>query len=134
MRKLALALLIASTPAAAQNAVEPSHEVRFEGVTFTCGKTNDPQAPRRFMYATPSAKYLPVHEPVPEDPKAGSWSIVYRIICEKENRRPITQAEFISPQPKRTGSRRRVRGSGRIHSARALITRSTLAPATLTAQ
>ena len=81
MRTLALAILIAAVPAAAQNTTAPPREVFFEGIKFTCGQSSD--VARRFMYATPSAKYLPADEPLPEDPKAASWSIVYRIICEQ---------------------------------------------------
>ena len=109
MRKLALAILIAATPAAAQNAVEFSHEVRFQSVTFTCGQTNDAQ-PRRFMYATPSAKHLPMYEPLPDDAKAQSWAIVYRMICENAYVRqartpsPITEAALVNSQSK--GARR----------------------------
>ena len=81
MRKLALVILIAATPAAAQNTTEPPREVYFHGVKFTCGQSHE--GARRFISATPSAKYLPVDEPRPEDPNAASWSIVYRIICEE---------------------------------------------------
>ena len=95
MRKLALVILIAASPAAAQNTTQPPHEVYFHGMKFTCGQSYE--GSRRFVYATPSAKYLPVDEPRPEDPNAASWSIVYRIICEQAyerqtaNRRSATK-------------------------------------------
>ncbi len=76
MRILALAILIAAVPAAAQNTTAPPREVYFEGIKFACGQSSEGK--RRFMYATPSAKYLPADEPLPEDPKAASWSIVYQ--------------------------------------------------------
>jgi len=100
MRILALAILIAAVPAAAQNTTAPPREVYFEGIKFACGQSSEGR--RRFMYATPSAKYLPADEPLPEDPKAASWSIVYGIICDQAyarqtaNRYPTKEAAAVT--------------------------------------
>jgi hypothetical protein len=112
MRKLALAILVAATPAVAQNGSDVSYEVRFKGVTFTCGQTGESEGSRRFMYATPSARYLPVLEPASEDANAQSWSIVHKIICEQAferqaaNRREVKAAAVVDPKAKPVSSRK----------------------------
>jgi hypothetical protein len=82
MRKLALALLIAATPAAAQSVGDQIYQVSFQSVTFTCGSIEHNGQAQRLLHATHKIN-LPVYEPAPNDPAARQWSIVYRIICER---------------------------------------------------
>ena len=80
MRKLALAILFAITPAAAESRTEPSHQVSFQGITFACGQKSEGS---RFMYAVSAARYLPVNEPPSGEPGARSWAVVFRSICDE---------------------------------------------------
>ena len=50
---------------------------------------------RRFMHSTPTAKYVPEFEPLPEDPGARSWLIVYGILCEGGTQRTNVSAAHI---------------------------------------
>ena len=91
--KHSLAILIATTiPAMAANNVLSSHEVRFEGDTFICGKMMDSGKVRQFIHSTPVAKYLPEYEPAASDPRAKSWAITYRDICEVGHPQPNVTA------------------------------------------
>ncbi len=108
MRKLALAILFAITPAAAESRTEPSHQVSFQGITFTCGQKSEGS---RFMYAVPAARYLPVNEPPSGEPGARSWAIVFRIICDEAcsrqtaNQHPAREAARRSPYARRSPGR-----------------------------
>ena len=89
---LALATLIAATPAAAEPNVLSSQEIRFRNITFTCGKVQDQGQQRRFLSSAPYKINLPIYEPLPGDPSSSSWQVVYRTICEKAKKRRITAA------------------------------------------
>lgn len=82
MRTLALALLIAATPAAAQSVGDSVYQVSFKGVTFTCGAVDYNGTTQRLLRATQKLN-LPVYEPAANHPQAASWAILYRIICER---------------------------------------------------
>jgi hypothetical protein len=82
MRKLALALLIAASPAVAETAGDSIYQVRFQGVTFTCGTVENSGGLQRLLHADHKLN-LPVYEPKPSDARADSWAIVYRIVCER---------------------------------------------------
>jgi hypothetical protein len=83
MLKHALAILTVTTvPAMASGNVISSHEVRFDQVTFECGKTNEAGKAARFIRTNPGTKYIPEQELSANDPLAKSWDITYRIICE----------------------------------------------------
>jgi hypothetical protein len=83
MLKHALAVLIAtSAPALAADTVVSSHEVRFDGIAFTCGEMKSGGMVVRTIHATPGARYIPEVRPAAGDPLAKSWDITYRIICE----------------------------------------------------
>jgi hypothetical protein len=101
MRKLLLGVLLAvASPAAAQSAGEGVYQVRFQGVTFTCGAVESGGTLQRLMHADRKI-HLPVYEPAVEDAKAESWAIVYRIVCE---RGAAQQAKSNSPrQASRSG-------------------------------
>ncbi len=104
MKKLALAFLIVATPVAARD-VTVSYEVRFRDATFTCGETTESMKTRHFMSASPSAWRLPVEEPLPDDPKARSWNIVYRIICENAYAKQVADREKLA-SPVQSASRK----------------------------
>jgi hypothetical protein len=83
MRKLLAGLLVAvATPAAAQSGEAGIYQVRFQGVTFTCGTVETGGSLQRLMHADRKI-HLPVYEPAAGEAKAGSWAIVYRIVCER---------------------------------------------------
>ncbi len=84
---LALATLIAVTPAAAEPNMVSSQEIRFRQITFTCGQVEDLGQTRRFVYATPYKMNLPKYEPLPGEANAAGWLVVYRTICEKATQR-----------------------------------------------
>ncbi len=94
MRKLALAILIATTPAVAANDVVSRHEVQFQGETFICGQINVGGKIRHYIHSIPQAKYIPEYEPSASDPLARSWLITYRIICEGGSMRPNLTARL----------------------------------------
>ena len=81
--QLALATLIATTPAAAEPRVLSSHEIRFRHITFTCGEVQDQGKQRRFLYSTPYKMNMPMYEPLPGDPGSIGWQVIYRTICGK---------------------------------------------------
>lgn len=83
MRRLLFGALVAvATPAAAQSAEGGIYQVRFQGVTFTCGTVETGGTLQRLMHADRTI-HLPVYEPAAGDAKAGSWAIIYRIVCER---------------------------------------------------
>ncbi len=84
MRTLALALLIAATPAAAQSVGDSVYQVSFKAVTFTCGAVDYNGTTQRLLHATQKLN-LPVYEPAANHPQAASWAILYRIVCERGN-------------------------------------------------
>ncbi len=59
-----------------------SHEVRFDQVTFECGKMKELGKTVRYIHTSPGAKYIPEQELAANHPLARSWDIAYRIICE----------------------------------------------------
>jgi hypothetical protein len=69
-------------PAAAQSAGAGIYQVRFQGVTFTCGTVESGGTLQRLLHADRRID-LPVYEPAAGDAKADSWAIVYRIVCER---------------------------------------------------
>ena len=78
-----LGLIVTTLPAVAGENVISSHEVHFDQMSFTCGKMNDSGKVVRFIRTNPGAKYIPEYELAATDPRAKSWDITYRIICEE---------------------------------------------------